>query len=115
MEGHAMWARQIEAELDGELSLTEQAALARHLTGCAHCAGTRASHLELRAAAASAAGDPHARTLARPRPLSGRKLAGVVGAILLTGTVLGWAAHARWGAPGGGGDLEESRAAIVAR
>jgi anti-sigma factor RsiW len=114
MEEHGNWVRQIEAELEGELSLTERAALARHLTACPHCAGTRASHLELRAAAASAAGDPHARALVRPKPLSGRKLAGVVGAILLVGSVLGWAAHARWGGPGGGGDLEESRAAIVA-
>jgi anti-sigma factor RsiW len=115
MEGHGIWVRQIEAELDGELSLTERAALARHLTACAHCAGTRASHLELRAAAASAAGDPHARALQRPKPLTGRTRAGVVAALLLAGSLLGWAAHARWGGPGGGGDLEESRAAIVAR
>ena len=115
MEGHANWVRQIEAELDGELPLAEQAALARHLTGCAHCSGARASHLELRAAAASAAGDPHARALVHPKPIAGRTLAGIISGLLVAGALLGWGIHARWGAPGGGGNLERTRASIVVR
>ncbi|TLY51698.1 MAG: zf-HC2 domain-containing protein [Gemmatimonadetes bacterium] len=31
---HDDWVRQIDLELDGELSLTERAALARHLATC---------------------------------------------------------------------------------
>ncbi|HXF94614.1 MAG TPA: zf-HC2 domain-containing protein, partial [Gemmatimonadales bacterium] len=66
MEAHTDWLRQIDAELEGELTLVEQAALARHLVSCSHCAGARASHLELRVAMARAAGEPHARRVPRP-------------------------------------------------
>lgn len=113
MEGHEDWLRQIEAEVEGELSLAGRAALARHLVACPHCAGARASHLEVRAAMASAAGDPHARALPRHGPPRGRTLALLGAALLLAGVGLGWGLHARWGGPGG--DLEASRAAIVAR
>src|SRR5574341_344369 len=99
MEGHEDWLRQIEAEVEGELSLAGRAALARHL--------------EVRAAMASAAGDPHARALPRHGPPRGRTLALLGAALLLAGVGLGWGLHARWGGPGG--DLEASRAAIVAR
>ncbi|MGH7567895.1 MAG: zf-HC2 domain-containing protein [Gemmatimonadales bacterium] len=112
-EEHEHWVRQIDAELDGELSLLQRVALARHLATCTHCAGARASHLELRAAIASAAGDPHARTVPRP-VIRGRTLALAVIGALIAGAALGWALHARWGGPGGG-RLEESRATIVAR
>ena len=44
---HDDWVRQIEQEVDGELSLPERAALARHLAGCRHCAEARISHLEI--------------------------------------------------------------------
>jgi len=111
MESHEQWQRQVEAELEGELSLAERAALARHLAGCPHCAGARASHLEVRAAAASAAGDPHAHALAPAPALRGRALVLVVVAAVVGAAVAGWAAHTRWGGPGG--DLESSRAAIV--
>ncbi|MGH7675247.1 MAG: zf-HC2 domain-containing protein, partial [Gemmatimonadales bacterium] len=56
MDEHERWLGQIGADLEGELSLPEQAALARHLATCAHCAGARASHIELRAAIARASG-----------------------------------------------------------
>lgn len=113
MDGHEAWERQIEAELDGELSLTGRAALARHLVSCPHCAGARASHLELRAAIASSAGDPHARVMPRRAPIQRRTLFWTGSALLVVGAALGWAMHARWGGPGG--DLEASRAAIIAR
>lgn len=114
MDGHDHWLREIEAELDGELSLAARAALARHLVSCAHCAGARASHLEVRAALASAAGDRHARTFPQAPAVRTRTLAVLATVVLLAGAGLGWALHARWGGPGGG-DLEASRAAIVVR
>ena len=107
MSTHPDWVRQIDAELDGELTLVERAALARHLAGCAACAGARASHLELRVALARSAGEPQARTVPRPR-IRGRSVA------LWVIAAGGWLAHARWGGPGGGpGSLEASRAAFV--
>jgi anti-sigma factor RsiW len=109
---HAEWVRQIEAEVEGELSLAQRAALARHLVGCPHCAGTRASHLEMRAAMAAAAGDPQARAV--PRFVIGwRTVVLVVLLGLVAGTAAGWLAHRRWGAPGQG-SLEAGRATIVA-
>ena len=50
-ESHELWLRQIDAELDGELSLIERSALAKHLASCSHCSGARASQLEVRVAA----------------------------------------------------------------
>ena len=79
---HEQWLVQIDAELDGELSLVERAALAKHLATCARCAGARASQLEVRVA-------------------------------LATGLIAGWAANRRWGGPGAGSTLEESRGIIV--
>jgi len=112
MEKHTEWQRQIEAEIEGELSLADRAVLARHLASCAHCAGARASHLELRAALASASGDPHARVV--PKHDIGRR--GVAIAVILAlaiGLTGGWLVHRYWSAPGAG-SLEGSRAAIVA-
>jgi len=94
---HEQWLVQIDAELDGELSLIERAALAKHLATCAHCAGARASQLEVRVALARSAGNPHA----------------FVVIALGTGLAAGWVAHGQWGGPGGGGTLEESRGTIV--
>ena len=109
---HGEWLRRIEAEVEGELSLAERAALARHLLGCQHCAGARASHLELRAAMAASAGDPHARTLARPA-IGTRRVVLYVVLALAVGGALGWLVHLRYGAPGQGA-LEAGRATIVA-
>ncbi len=110
MNGHDTWLRQIDAELDGELGLPEQAALARHLATCASCAGARASHLEMRVALASAAGQPYARRVPRP-VIRGRVLALCVAVSLALGAAIGWATRARWEGPRGA--LEASRAAIV--
>src|SRR5256885_6077472 len=74
MSLHEDWVRQIDAELDGELTLAERAALARHLAACGACAGARASHLEMRVALARSAGGPQARTGPRPR-IRGRRVA----------------------------------------
>jgi anti-sigma factor RsiW len=82
---HEEWVRQIDLELDGELSLPERAALARHLSGCRHCAEARVSHLEMRVAFARSAG-----------------------------AAAGWLAHWRWGGPGAGA-LEATRATLVAQ
>lgn len=109
-EIHHEWLRQIDAELDGELSLVERAALAKHLAGCSHCAGARASQLEVRVAVARSAGDPHARVVPRPA-IRGRALAFWMVLALVAGAAAGWLAHSRWGGPGG--SLEDSRAAIV--
>lgn len=109
---HGDWLRRIEAEVEGELSLAERAALARHLVGCPRCAGARASHLELRAAMAASAGDPHARTLAPPA-IRTRTVVLVVLLSLALGAAAGWLAHGRFGAPGQG-SLEGGRATIVA-
>lgn len=109
---HSEWVRQIEAEVEGELSLVERAALARHLTSCPRCAGARASHLELRAAMAAAAGDAHALSLARA-PRRKRTSVLIVLIIALVAAAGGWLAHWRFGAPGRGG-LEAGRATIVA-
>jgi anti-sigma factor RsiW len=109
-DGHETWLKQIDAELDGELSLLERAALAKHLATCSHCAGARASQLEVRVAVARSAGDPHARVVPRPI-IRGRALALWVVAAIALGVAGGWLAHGRWGGPGG--SLEDTRAAIV--
>lgn len=111
MDNHAEWMRQIEAEVEGELSLAERAALARHLTSCPHCAGARASHLELRAALASSAGEPHARVV--PTSTMGRRSVVAFVLALAIGVAAGWIGHRYWGTPGGA-SLEASRATIVA-
>lgn len=105
--------RQIDLELDGELSLPERAALARHLAGCRHCAEARVSHLEMRVAFARSAGDPHARTVPRPR-IRGRTLALWMALSLVAGAAAGWLAHWRWGGPGPG-SFEATRATFVAQ
>jgi anti-sigma factor RsiW len=110
---HEDWVLQIEAELDGELTLPERAALARHLASCVACAGARASHLELRVALARSAGQPDARAVPRPR-IRGRSVALWVAISLLAGATAGWVAHVRWGGPGPG-SLEASRAAFTAK
>lgn len=109
---HEQWLVQIDAELDGELSLVERAALAKHLATCAHCAGARASQLEVRVALARSAGNPHAFVVPRPSIRAGT-LALWVALALAIGLVAGWAADRRWGGPGGGATLEESRGTIV--
>jgi anti-sigma factor RsiW len=111
MSSHETWVRQIAAELDGELSLAESAALARHLATCSMCAGARISQLELRVALARSAGAPEARAVPRS-PLRARAVTAWLGASLLVGAVTGWVAHARWGGPGHG-SLEASRAAFA--
>jgi anti-sigma factor RsiW len=108
---HEEWVRQIAAELDGELTLPERAALAHHLAGCSACAGARASHLELRVALARSAGQPDVRAVPRSQS-RGRRVAFWVAIILLGGITAGWLAHARWGGPGPG-SLEASRAAFT--
>jgi len=112
MSDHEEWVRQIDAELDGELTLPERAALARHLAGCTACAGARASHLELRVAMARSAGQPHAVTVPRPA-IRGRSVALWVAATLLFGLAAGWFGHVRWGGPGAD-SLETSRASFAA-
>ena len=109
---HEQWLAQIDAELDGELSLVERAALAKHLATCGHCAGARASQLEVRVALARAAGNPHAFVVPRPSIRAGT-LAVWVTIALATGLIAGWAANRRWGGPGAGSTLEESRGIIV--
>ncbi len=109
---HEHWLAQIDAELDGELPLVERAALAKHLVTCAHCAGARASHLEMRVALARSAGHPHALVVPRPAIRAGTLALWVVLA-LATGVLGGWAASQRWGGPGGGAPLEETRGTIV--
>jgi anti-sigma factor RsiW len=110
---HEEWVRQIDLELDGELSLPERAALARHLSGCRHCAEARVSHLEMRVAFARSAGEPHARTVPRPR-IGGRTLTLALALGLAAGAAAGWLAHWRWGGPGAGA-LEATRATLVAQ
>jgi hypothetical protein len=109
---HEQWLVQIDAELDGELSLVERAALAKHLATCTHCAGARASHLEVRVALARSAGNPHAFVVPRPAIRAGT-LALWVAIALGIGAAAGWAGHQRWGGPGGSRTLEESRGTIV--
>ena len=109
---HNQWLVQIDAELDGELSLVERAALAKHLATCARCAGARASQLEVRVALARSAGNPHAFVVPRPSIRAGTLALWVVIA-LATGLVAGWVASLRWGGPGGGAALEETRGTIV--
>lgn len=111
-DSHEHWLKQIDAELDGEMSLAERALLAKHLANCTHCAGARASQLEVRVALARSAGDPHARVVPRPT-IRGRALAFWAVVALAVGVAGGWLAHGRWGGPGG--SLEDSRAAIVVR
>src|SRR2546430_14336053 len=110
--GHEQWLVQIDAELDGELSLVERAALAKHLATCARCAGARASQLEVRVALARTAGNPHAFVVPRPaiRP---RTLVLWVVIALAAGLLGGRLANPRWGGPGAGATLEESRGTIV--
>lgn len=109
---HEQWQAQINAELDGELSLIERAALAKHLATCAHCAGARASQLEVRVALARSAGDPHAFVVPRPSIRAGTLALWMIVA-LATGLVGGWLANRTWGGPGGGAPLEETRGTIV--
>jgi len=110
---HEEWVQQIDLELDGELSLPERAGLARHLAGCRHCAEARVSHLELRVAFARSAGEPHARTVPRPR-IRGRTLALWMAASLVAGGAAGWLGHIRWGGPGSE-SIETTRATFLAR
>jgi anti-sigma factor RsiW len=110
---HDDWVRQIDLELDGELSLAERAALARHLAGCRHCAEARVSHLEMRVAFARSAGEPHARIVPRPR-IRGRSLALWMTLSLIVGGAAGWLGHERWGGPGGA-SLEATRATFLAQ
>lgn len=110
--GHEHWLVQIDAEIDGELSLVERTALAKHLVTCGHCAGARASQLEVRVALARAAGNPHAFVVPRPAIRAGTLMLWVVVA-LSAGLLAGWIAHQRLGGPGGGGSLEETRGTIV--
>jgi anti-sigma factor RsiW len=110
-ESHELWLRQIDAELDGELSLVERAALAKHLVSCSHCSGARASQLEVRVALARSAGHAHARVVPRPT-IRGRALAFWVALGLVAGAAAGWLAYGRWGGPGSG-SLEDARAAVV--
>ncbi len=109
---HEQWLVQIDAELDGELSLVERAALAKHLATCGHCAGARASQLEVRVALARSAGNPHAFVVPRPSIRAGTLTIWVLIA-LAVGLAAGWVANRQWGGPGGGGSLEESRGTIV--
>ena len=111
MSDHQEWVRQIDAELDGELTLPERAALARHLATCGACAGARASHLELRVALARSAGQPHATAVPRP-VIRGGSVAFWASLSVLLAIGAGWLAHARWGGPGPG-SLEASRAAFT--
>lgn len=112
MDVHADWLRHIDAELEGELTLVEQTALARHLAACPHCAGARASSLEMRVAMAQAAGEPNAHVV--PRPATPRRSVALwAGVALLIGAAVGWGAHERWGGPGGA--VEDGRAAIFVR
>jgi hypothetical protein len=110
--GHEQWLHQIDAELDGELSLVERAALAKHLATCGHCAGARASQLEVRVALARSAGNPHAFVVPRPS-IRGGTLALWVMVALVTGLAAGWLVYSRWGGPGGRDSLENTRATIV--
>ena len=110
---HDDWVQQIDQELEGELSLHQRAALARHLAGCRQCAEARVSHLEMRVAFARSAGQPHARTVPRPA-IRGRTLALWMTISLVAGGAAGWAAHLRWGGPGPG-SLEATRAVFVAQ
>ena len=111
MTVHHDWVRQIGAELDGELTLLESAALARHLAECGTCSRARVSQLEMRLALARSGGDHHPRALSRPR-LVGRTVLLWLIAILVAGTAGGWVAHARFGGPGPGA-RESSRAVLV--
>ena len=71
------------------------------------------SHLELRVAFARSAGEPHARTVPRPR-IRGRTLALWMTASLLAGLAAGWLGHSRWGGPGWD-SVEATRATFLAR
>src|SRR5947207_13425744 len=97
--GHEQWLVQIDAELDGELRLVERAARAKHLVTCAHCAGARASQLEVRVALARSAGNPHAFVVPRPSIRAGT-LALWITIALAIGLVGGWLAYSLWGGPG---------------
>lgn len=109
---HEQWLVQIDAELDGELSLVERAALAKHLATCAHCAGARASQLEVRVALARSAGNPHAFVVPRPSIRTSTLMVWVIAALAI-GVLGGWLANRRWGGPGSGAPLEETRGTIV--
>lgn len=111
MSVHEEWVKQIAAELDGELTLPERAALAHHLAACTACAGARASHLELRVALARSAGQADARAVSRS-PIRMSSVAFWVAISLLVGITAGWLVHVRWGGPGPG-SLDASRAAFT--
>src|SRR2546426_11165988 len=98
---------------DGELSLPERAALARHLAGCRHCAEVRVSHLEMRVAFARSAGQPHAHSVPRPA-IRGRTLGLWMVISLIAGLAAGWFGHLRWGGPGPAA-IEAARAMVVAQ
>jgi len=110
---HDDWLKQIEQELDGELSLPERAGLARHLAGCRHCAESRVSHIEMRVAFARSAGQPHAHTVPRPA-IRGRTLGLWMVLSLIAGAAAGWFAHVQWGGPGPT-SREATRALFVAQ
>jgi len=109
---HEQWLVQIDAELDGELSLMERAALAKHLATCGHCAGARASQLEVRVALARSAGNPHGFVVPRPSIRTGTLRPAMIAALMI-GVLGGWLANRRWGGPGSGAALEETRGTIV--
>jgi anti-sigma factor RsiW len=109
---HEQWHAQINAELDGELSLIERTALAKHLATCSHCAGARASQLEVRVALARSAGNPHAVVVPRPSIRAGTLLLWIM-VSLAAGLVGGWLANRTWGGPGSGAALEDARGTIV--
>jgi len=111
MTMHEDWIRQINAELDGELSLQESAGLARHLATCGACASARVSQLELRLALSRSTGQRESRPAARPRPTRPTMALWMLRAVAGAGAT-GWLAHARWGGPLRG-SVESSRAVFV--
>src|SRR5207237_10475295 len=79
---------------------------------CVHCAGARASQLEVRVALARSAGNPHAFVVPRPVIRPGTLVLWVALALGI-GLLAGWGAHQRWGGPGSGAPLEETRGTII--
>jgi len=103
---------QIDAELDGELSLVERAA-PRETPGDLRALRRRARQPARSACRTRTLGrNPHAFVVPRPVIRAGT-LALWVAIALGTGLLAGWAADRRWGGPGGGAALEETRGTIV--